>query len=66
MTLHLDNNETHLLRTILKVEYTRTTTISYADEIKPLSDCIERLLQKLESRSRSNSEEQRNARLRRA
>lgn len=48
MTIHLDNNEAHLLQTMLKVELMRATSVSYAKEIKPLADCIEGLLDKLQ------------------
>jgi len=37
MTIHLENNEAHLLQTMLKVELMRATSVSYAKEIKPLA-----------------------------
>ena len=52
MTIHLDNNEAHLLQTMLKVELMRATSVSYAKEIKPLADCIEGLLDKLQPKQK--------------
>ena len=52
MTIHLDNKEAHLLQTMLKVELMRVTSVLYAKEIKPLADCIEGLLDKLQPKQK--------------
>jgi len=58
MTIHLDNNEAHLLQTMLKVELMRVTSVLYAKEIKPLADCFEGLLDKLQPKQKNGNPHQ--------